>query len=169
MAATATVVTSHARFVNDTEYLWTPTSDADAAADNGDNNDSSNRSRHYGSWMEALHARWGLVDGDNDDARTTIRTPFCPQCVGLPINGGDELPGETLVTDFESDLFVGTLLLRIRNSHGTVRDEHHRLSDRGYFYGLNRRYQVVIRGKFKTAIPWTECFTGFQYVYIIVT
>jgi Protein of unknown function (DUF1769) len=155
------------RFVDDTDYLWTPA--GSSGRDGGDHTvaSSSSSSRHHRSWMHALHTRWGMAR-DNATTGAGDEHDSGESCCCLPINSGDELPGQTLVTDFESELFVGTLLLRIRNSHGTVRDDddddhHHRLSE-GYFYGLNRRYQVVIRGRFKKAIPWTECFTGFQYV-----
>mmetsp|Transcript_24216 Transcript_24216/g.55557 ORF Transcript_24216/g.55557 Transcript_24216/m.55557 type:complete len:239 (-) Transcript_24216:27-743(-) len=33
--------------------------------------------------------------------------------------------------------------------------------DGNYFHGMNRRYQAVIRGRFKEAIPFTKCLTGF--------
>lgn len=79
-------------------------------------------------------------------------------CDCLPINSGDETTA--LVTDFESELFIGSLLLRLRGAPSVFEDR----LPQGYFHGLNRRYQVVIRGKFKREIPWTECFTGFQYV-----
>lgn len=82
----------------------------------------------------------------------------CRQCASLPINSGDEII--PLVTDFESELFIGSLLLRVRGSRCVSEEQ----LEQGYFHGLNRRYQVVIRGRFKREIPWTECYSGFQYV-----
>jgi hypothetical protein len=78
----------------------------------------------------------------------------------LPINNGNEAAGESVVTDFASELFEGTLLLRVRGSEGTTAEPYD--DNKGYFCGVNRRYQVVIRGRFKEAIPWTDMVTGFQ-------
>jgi Protein of unknown function (DUF1769) len=86
--------------------------------------------------------------------------PTCPHCQILPINNGNEKPGQCLVIDFESELFDGTLLLRIRHANGTTSEPYN--DDHGYFAGMNRRYQAVIQGRFKKAIPWVECQTGFQ-------
>jgi hypothetical protein len=62
---------------------------------------------------------------------------FCAGCI-LPINNGSEKAGESLVIDFESSHFVGTLLMRIRqapeNSNVTYQDE-------GYFDGKKRKFQ----------------------------
>jgi len=77
----------------------------------------------------------------------------------LPINNGNETHGETLVVDFESELFDGSVVLRIRHSEGTTKLPYD--DSIGYFAGMNRRYQAVISGKFKKAIPITECTTGF--------
>jgi Protein of unknown function (DUF1769) len=79
----------------------------------------------------------------------------------LPINNGKELPGESLVTDFESDLFRGSMLVRLKDCQGTTRPGREQTNG-GYFHGLHRRYQVVIRGKFKQSVPWTELMAGFQ-------
>jgi hypothetical protein len=40
---------------------------------------------------------------------------FCPGCT-LPVNTGKELPGQSLVIDFESKHFIGTLLMRIKEA-----------------------------------------------------
>jgi hypothetical protein len=106
------------------------------------------------SWPQALRQYWG--------EHATPALPdchMCPECMVIPVNNGNEERGETLVTDFESDLFEGTLMLRLRYSNGTTQTPYR--DDRGYFTGMNRRYQTVIRGRFKEAIPWTQCRTGF--------
>lgn len=56
--------------------------------------------------------------------------------------------------------FSGTLLIRIRHTHGTTPDAYD--DTRGYFFGVNRRYQAVVRGRFKQALPWTDLLTGFH-------
>jgi len=92
---------------------------------------------------------------------------MCAQCCILPINNGNEPVGEALVVDFETPLFEGELLLRLRHVDGgatAIKDP--RLFDyddnQGYFTGLNRRYQVVVRGKFKYEVPFTELVSGFE-------
>jgi len=80
----------------------------------------------------------------------------------MPINNGKELPGESLVTDFESPGFVGSILVRLRDSQGTTCPGREQKEGDGYFDGVHRKYQVVVRGQFKQAIPWTECLAGFQ-------
>ena len=92
---------------------------------------------------------------------------MCSQCCALPINNGNEEIGKALVTDFETPLFDGTLLLRLRHVDGGATCATHdpALEDyndeKGYFAGLNRRYQVVIRGKFKQEVPLTGLVSGF--------
>jgi len=84
---------------------------------------------------------------------------FCAKCCCLPINNGNEAMGRTLVIDFESSLFQGTLQLRIRRTNGTTPEPYD--DSHGYFSGLNRTYQCVLQGRFKVeGIPMTQCFTG---------
>jgi hypothetical protein len=110
------------------------------------------------TWWQALHKHWGRTEEGSADIATVYGCKMCPKCMVLPINNGNEDAGETLVTDFESDLFVGTLLIRLRYSNGTTKVPYR--DDRGYFTGMNRRYQTVIRGRFKESMSWTECRTG---------
>jgi Protein of unknown function (DUF1769) len=117
------------------------------------------------TWPSALHQLWGSSVNDNSKVNEVVSENhhmevMCPQCMILPINNGNEEPGEALLTDFESDLFIGTLLLRMRHVEGTTREKYN--DDKGYFKGVNRRYQAVIRGRFKQQIPLTQCLTGFQ-------
>jgi Protein of unknown function (DUF1769) len=149
------------RFASSKEYLWK-------------SNDSnvSTISESSLTWPQALRKHWEKdTDASHLPSTPTLRTTttslqsMCSKCMILPINNGKELPGESLVSDFESDWFIGTILIRLKDCHGTtipnVREQD---ESGGYFYNLHRRYQVVIRGQFKQSIPWTECITGFQYV-----
>jgi Protein of unknown function (DUF1769) len=85
---------------------------------------------------------------------------MCSHCIALPINNGNEDDGQILVTDFESDLFEGSLLVRIRGAEGTSREPYD--DTKGYFSDVNRKYQVVVQGRFKKSILWTECFSGIR-------
>lgn len=85
-------------------------------------------------------------------------TDYLPHpSVALPINNGNE--DRPLVTDFESPYFRGSLLIRLRHCKGVDQSEYD--DDKGYFCGVNRRYQVVITGRFIQAMPWTSLWTGF--------
>lgn len=109
-------------------------------------------------WPKTLRAHWG-----QEPVQPDIVNPLdvmCHECMVLPINNGNEAPEETLVTDFATDLFEGTLLLRLRGTEGTTPAPYD--DSKGYFAGMNRRYQVVIQGRFKKEIPWTDCTTGIQ-------
>jgi Protein of unknown function (DUF1769) len=141
------------RFSSSKEYLWS----CDA---------------HHTSeltWPDGLRRHWdGVPAGSSPSSATTTSDGhsgklMCPRCMVLPINNGKELPGESLVTDFESDLFRGSMLVRLKDCQGTTLPGREQTNG-GYFHGLHRRYQVVIRGKFKQAVPWTELMAGFQYV-----
>ena len=116
------------------EYLWEPGSNL--------------------SWEEILAKKWGKP------CKPKPHYACCEHCALLPINNGNEDIGKALVTDFESDHFEGTLLLRLRYSQGTTPEPYN--DKMGYFRGMNRRYQAVVRGRFKKHIPLTELKTGFQ-------
>ncbi len=83
---------------------------------------------------------------------------FCAGCI-LPINCGTELPGESLVIDFESTHFVGTLLMRIQQAKCLDKDQTHH-STQSYFDGKKRKFQAVIKGRFQTPLPMNETVTG---------
>jgi len=125
------------RFVDSSEYFWKPGS-------------------FEKTWSDALMNHWNKPPGKASRGQFTNS---CPQCCILPINNGNEKKGESIVVDFESELFDGSLMLRLRHAEGTTPQPYD--DSRGYFHGMNRRYQAVIRGKFKEAIPWTELVTGF--------
>ena len=107
------------------------------------------------SWSEHLAKSWGI------EYEPKPRYGSCEKCAIIPINNGNEKRGESLVVDFESDLFEGSLLLRLRFSEGTTKERYD--DSKGYFAGMNRRYQAVVRGRFKKVIPFTELVTGFQF------
>jgi hypothetical protein len=107
------------------------------------------------SWSECLANKWGVP------CKPAPRVGCCEHCAVLPINNGNELDDEALVIDFESDLFVGSLLLRIRYTNGTTQEPYD--DTKGYFMGMNRRYQAVVRGRFKKSIPLIQLRTGFQF------
>ena len=81
---------------------------------------------------------------------------FCAGCI-LPINNGSEVPGQCLVIDFESDHFIGTLLMRIKQA---PRMETVEYRDTSYFDGKKRVFQAIVEGKFKTPLPMSHCVTG---------
>jgi len=136
-------------------------------------------------WPEALRNHWRK--NEKDELKTMKMKKNveedgfkCPYCQIIPINNGNEKIGESLVTDFESDLFKGTLLIRIKNSKGTTKERHLddqdnpndllKTSYQNFFHGVHRSYQVVIQGHFKThkdnenkcvrQVPILECVTG---------
>mmetsp|Transcript_35739 Transcript_35739/g.86485 ORF Transcript_35739/g.86485 Transcript_35739/m.86485 type:complete len:657 (-) Transcript_35739:134-2104(-) len=123
------------RFSSEKEHFWNPGSD--------------------NSWTDPLGSRWGKVCHDTPTHRC------CEKCAILPINNGNEKSGESLVIDFETDDFEGTFLLRLRFSEGTTPEPYD--DNTGYFKGLNRRYQALVRGRFKKQIPLTELSTGFCF------
>ena len=95
-------------------------------------------------------------------------TGYCNGCT-LPINNGNEECGKCLVIDIESDLFIGTAMLRIKNI-STLNDED-TISDlndnnidtitKSYFHNKKRTFQGIVRGRFKVPdIPMSECVTG---------
>mmetsp|Transcript_15075 Transcript_15075/g.30717 ORF Transcript_15075/g.30717 Transcript_15075/m.30717 type:complete len:405 (-) Transcript_15075:151-1365(-) len=87
----------------------------------------------------------------------------------LPINNGLETKGRCLVIDFESDLFIGTALLRLKNARrldcdrndgdGSNKDP----KSTYYFHMKKRTFQTVIRGRFKRRVPMSECVTGQMF------
>lgn len=92
---------------------------------------------------------------------------FCAGCI-LPVNNGSEAPGESLVIDFESTHFVGSLLMRIKQAknHKAERSgqvEPTKYVDTSYFDGKKRRFQAVVKGRFKTPLPMSETVTGQSF------
>jgi hypothetical protein len=77
----------------------------------------------------------------------------------LPINCGKEKSGKSLVIDFETEHFVGTVLFRIRDIPVPTNTPDH-YQQRSYFDGKKRRFQAIVRGRFKTSLRISECVTG---------
>lgn len=87
---------------------------------------------------------------------------FCAGCI-LPINTGKEAPHKSLVIDFESKHFVGTVLMRIKDAPppaANVNGDDCVVGEASYFDGRKRRFQAVVKGKFKTPLKISECCTG---------
>jgi hypothetical protein len=97
---------------------------------------------------------------------------FCGTDGILPINNGTEPKGESLVIDFESTNFGGTLLLRIQQAPPPPLSSNMNLQNDGasatatnssipsYFHGKKRRFQAVVRGRFRQPIPMAQTVTG---------
>eukprot|EP00957_Ditylum_brightwellii_P188525 14352390-Ditylum_brightwellii.AAC.1 len=147
------------RFVGTDHYLWkSPNQKEDASTV---------------PWWESLSDFWNNSSTSDSNrsqkeipssvSLTPLASQCCPECAILPINNGREARNKTLVVDFTSNYFVGTLLLRIRNSIGTTKDtatatdgnkchsqEEEEGAPKGYFEGATRKYQAVIHGQFKS-------------------
>jgi hypothetical protein len=98
---------------------------------------------------------------------------YCEGCT-LPINNGFEKAEEHSVIDFETDLFIGSLLLRVKNisvpshcSNNTPSGEaspDDTSNDNYYFYKRKRTFQATVTGRFKQSeIPMSECITGQMF------
>jgi len=85
----------------------------------------------------------------------------------LPINNGLEEKGKCLVIDFESNLFIGTACLRLKNARRSVCEKNagsnEYLPSTYYFHKKKRTFQAIIRGRFKRTIPMAECVTGQMF------
>lgn len=104
------------------------------------------------------------VDDHIDDDSMTDCLPLHAQ---LPINNGRET--HAVVLDFETPSFVGTALFRIRDSGGTEEtngnDNTARSGGKGtdYFATYNRKFQMVIQGKFKRPdVVMADCMSGMM-------
>lgn len=106
------------------------------------------------NWSQRLAQHWGR------DCAEEAHHPCCEYCAICPVNNGNEAQGESLVIDFESELFEGTLLLRLRFIEGTTPDPYD--DSKGYFKGVNRRYQTVVHGRFKKPLPLTHMVNGYK-------
>ena len=115
--------------------------------------------RHAGQANYLSKQWWKDLDVNNGFSAEC----FCDDCQPLPINNGYESEEESLVIDFESELFQGSLHVRIRNTKSLVSKENQEPS-KGYFNGLHRFYQCVVQGKFKKSnIPMIHCYSGQRF------
>lgn len=89
----------------------------------------------------------------------------------LPINNGKEAPLHSLVIDFETPSFAGTALFRIRNSdnhrHSKMLSSRDKSEDNNssddssdYFGKYNRKFQLVVRGRFLRQVVMADCMSG---------
>lgn len=101
---------------------------------------------------------WNLLGND------TIREGQVDKgCWILPINDGTEAIGESLVIDFESKLFVGSLLFRLYDAPSLTGSPSSIRKETGFFannHGI--RYQVTIQGKFKKSLQWSNLLSGLR-------
>jgi Protein of unknown function (DUF1769) len=107
-------------------------------------------------WWDVLHKEWDPTYSRSDQ----FQRLSCEYCVILPINNGMEKPGEALVVDFETPLFAGTLLLRLRGTNGSTKAPYDDNYEAGYFADKIIRYQAVLRGRFKKELPFSSLVTG---------
>eukprot|EP00980_Cylindrotheca_fusiformis_P013528 scaffold3450_cov114-Cylindrotheca_fusiformis.AAC.33 len=75
----------------------------------------------------------------------------------LPINGGKECLGRSVIVDFHSSQFVGSLMIRIRDA---PKLESIQYQSSSYFDGKKRTFQAVIRGRFRLPLVMRNCVTG---------
>jgi hypothetical protein len=91
--------------------------------------------------------------------------------IQLPINNGKEHPSNVRVIDFETKLFAGTALFRIRGCNGW-KMEGNSVCDsttHDYFAKQNRKFQMVIRGKFKSTVIMADCMSGLLLDHRLMT
>ena len=94
--------------------------------------------------------------------------PINSQCandgnlIQLPINNGREKPRHSWVIDFETELFAGTALFRIRgcNTKALTTEDSSYDGTNDYFGDKNRKYHVCIRGRFKKKVVMATCMSG---------
>mmetsp|Transcript_23884 Transcript_23884/g.29385 ORF Transcript_23884/g.29385 Transcript_23884/m.29385 type:complete len:363 (+) Transcript_23884:80-1168(+) len=75
-------------------------------------------------------------------------------CIGI-LHNDDPLPIGTPI-DFETSIFKGKILIRIRDTNKTGRDDE-------YFVNRKRKRQYVIQGQFKEAMKMSEIYFGDCY------
>lgn len=109
-------------------------------------------------WWAVLGKTWASNSSRTEEDELIDEPQFCEHCVILPINNGMEKSGEALVVDFESQLFLGTLMLRLRESNGTLEEPYK--DELSFFADQEIRYQAVLRGQFKKELPFSDMLTG---------
>lgn len=86
--------------------------------------------------------------------------------IQLPINNGKEDLQHSLVIDFETPTFAGSALFRIRDcntskSHSATSNAKNNNTGHDYFAKYNRKFQMVIRGKFlQPKVIMADCVSG---------
>jgi Protein of unknown function (DUF1769) len=89
---------------------------------------------------------------DQDNVTTTTTTLSSPPPHPPPVPLGT-------VVEFESSLFVGRMILRLKNITQSDNPE----GDRAYFDGRKRVTQFVVQGQFKQALNMGDVYDGNQY------
>jgi Protein of unknown function (DUF1769) len=92
-----------------------------------------------------------------DHCRPLNEDPFWQEHCGVPINTGNEAPGQTIVVDFISQHFVGSVLFRMQGVKPCQKQESAPIS---YFDQKQRTFQAVVRGRFRSELPLTKCVSG---------
>lgn len=122
---------------NSKDYLWTP---------------------------ESTQSWWNVVGKLQDSSKKPL---LDSGCWILPINDGKEANGQSLVVDFQSRLFDGSLLIRLRDVPlatdsplETSRSDGKERAEDGFFAGTPLRFQVVIRGNFRQSLQWSKLLAG---------
>ena len=78
--------------------------------------------------------------------------------LAIPIHGRGPVPlGKAF--SFESDLFEGTCLIRLR---GVPSDDAE--GDAEYFLGRRRKFQAIVQGRFKEPLKVSDVLTGHEFV-----
>ena len=107
----------------------------------------------------------GIRYGDNNKGNA-IMDDNKNEATAVPINTGKEGPGQSIVVDFCSEHFVGTLLIRIRGAppfHSNIINR----DGNDYFEKRKRTFQGVVKGRFlpqpsfpKSGPRILDCVTG---------
>lgn len=100
----------------------------------------------------------------SDESESLSKDPFWEKHSAVPINTGKEGPGQSIVVDFISTHFVGTVLFRIRGVQSAIDDdddsEQQEDNPDSYFAKRQRTFQGVVRGRFRNNLPMAKCITG---------
>jgi hypothetical protein len=128
-----------------------------------------------GSGMRIRRIRW-VSDPSYFDSPNTIGQVGMldnNKTIQLPINNGKEQPMHSWVIDFETRVFAGTALFRIRDAAAWKpqkdADDDCNSTNCDYFAKLNRKFQTVIRGKFKPNVVMADCMSGLLLDHHLAT
>jgi len=87
-------------------------------------------------------------------------------CYHIPINNGNEEKGKSLVVDFRSNCFAGTMLIRVSDIEPILigEIENKKIKDENktsYFHSRKRTFQTIIQGYFlNNNYPMSSSMTG---------
>jgi len=83
---------------------------------------------------------------------------YLPHINHIPINNGYEEEGKSLVVDFYSKCFVGTILIRVKDV--PIPNHAHQSTKKGYFQSRKRTFQNIIQGYFIDNYHMPSSMTG---------